>query len=200
MPGSLRSTRTLLLFSSLVRDLRHPLVLPADFLPGVAGYRPTLLRRFFSPGLGGFSSLLSMVCRVPCCRFHPGPRVNSRIGRFRLGLLPSAYGNAGSTLGESSFSRPQMRSHCCLRPGMTRNPPPSPPRRSCRRLRRFCFPSPPLPTTGALTSNPAVVPCRTCHLHGHTSLREPLDSYGSRCSAVSMTELPVGEECWLLGA
>src|SRR5262249_33915208 len=29
------------------------------------------------------------------------------------------------------------------------------------------------------------------------SVREPLDSYGSRCSAVSMTELPVGEECWI---
>src|SRR6516162_7770691 len=28
------------------------------------------------------------------------------------------------------------------------------------------------------------------------SVREPLDSYGSRCSAVSMTELPMGEECW----
>ena len=32
------------------------------------------------------------------------------------------------------------------------------------------------------------------------SVREPLDSYGSRCSAVSMTELPVGEECWIYSA
>ena len=32
------------------------------------------------------------------------------------------------------------------------------------------------------------------------SVREPLDSYGSRCSAVSMTELPVGEECWICSA
>src|SRR6516225_3826409 len=32
------------------------------------------------------------------------------------------------------------------------------------------------------------------------SVREPLDSYGSRCSAVSMTELPVGEECWIYAA
>src|SRR5215469_12573601 len=32
------------------------------------------------------------------------------------------------------------------------------------------------------------------------SVREPLDSYGSRCSAVSMTELPVGEECWIYPA
>src|SRR6201984_3425395 len=37
-------------------------------------------------------------------------------------------------------------------------------------------------------------------LTGHTSVREPLDSYGSRCSAVSMTELPVGEECWIYPA
>jgi hypothetical protein len=29
---------------------------------------------------------------------------------------------------------------------------------------------------------------------GHTTVREPLDSYGSRCSAVSMTQLPVSEE------
>jgi 3-oxoadipate enol-lactonase len=29
------------------------------------------------------------------------------------------------------------------------------------------------------------------------SVREPLGSYGSRCSAVSMAELPVGEECWI---
>src|ERR1700731_84660 len=29
------------------------------------------------------------------------------------------------------------------------------------------------------------------------SVREPLDSYGSRCSAVSMAELPVGKERWL---
>src|SRR5215467_5130142 len=32
------------------------------------------------------------------------------------------------------------------------------------------------------------------------SVREPLDSYGSRCSAVSMTEPPVGEECWIYSA
>jgi len=32
------------------------------------------------------------------------------------------------------------------------------------------------------------------------SVREPLDSYGSRCSAGSMTELPVGEECWIYPA
>jgi len=32
------------------------------------------------------------------------------------------------------------------------------------------------------------------------SVREPLGSYGSRCSAVSMTELPVGEECWIYPA
>jgi hypothetical protein len=32
------------------------------------------------------------------------------------------------------------------------------------------------------------------------SVREPVDSYGSRCSAVSMTELPVGEECWIYSA
>src|SRR5215469_12530192 len=32
------------------------------------------------------------------------------------------------------------------------------------------------------------------------SVREPLDSYGSRCSAVSMAELPVGEECWIYSA
>src|SRR6516164_1136873 len=32
------------------------------------------------------------------------------------------------------------------------------------------------------------------------SVREPLDSYGSRCSAVSMTELPMGEECWIYPA
>src|ERR1700741_3084740 len=35
---------------------------------------------------------------------------------------------------------------------------------------------------------------------GPRSVREPLDSYGSRCSAVSMTELPVGEECWICSA
>src|SRR6202011_338391 len=29
------------------------------------------------------------------------------------------------------------------------------------------------------------------------SVREPLDSYGSRCSAVSMAELPVGKERWI---
>jgi len=32
------------------------------------------------------------------------------------------------------------------------------------------------------------------------SVREPLGSYGSRWSAVSMTELPVGEECWIYSA
>ena len=32
------------------------------------------------------------------------------------------------------------------------------------------------------------------------SVREPLDSYGSRCSAVSMAELPVGKECWIYPA
>ena len=32
------------------------------------------------------------------------------------------------------------------------------------------------------------------------SVREPLDSYGSRCSAVSMAELPVSEECWIYSA
>src|SRR6476646_7012140 len=32
------------------------------------------------------------------------------------------------------------------------------------------------------------------------SVREPLDSYGSRCSAVSMTELPVGKERWIYSA
>src|SRR6266446_7955878 len=29
------------------------------------------------------------------------------------------------------------------------------------------------------------------------SVREPLDSYGSRCSAVSMAEPPVGKERWI---
>ncbi len=29
------------------------------------------------------------------------------------------------------------------------------------------------------------------------TVREPLGSYGSRCSAVSMTELPVGKERWI---
>src|SRR6516164_935373 len=32
------------------------------------------------------------------------------------------------------------------------------------------------------------------------SVREPLDSYGSRCSAVSMTERPVGKERWIYPA
>jgi hypothetical protein len=32
------------------------------------------------------------------------------------------------------------------------------------------------------------------------SVREPLDSYGSRCSAVSMAELPVGKERWICSA
>src|SRR5215470_5848379 len=32
------------------------------------------------------------------------------------------------------------------------------------------------------------------------SVREPLDSYGSRCSAGSMAELPVGEELWICSA
>src|SRR5947209_12760030 len=32
------------------------------------------------------------------------------------------------------------------------------------------------------------------------SVREPLDSYGSRCSAVSMAELPVGKERWVYAA
>ena len=32
------------------------------------------------------------------------------------------------------------------------------------------------------------------------SVREPLDSYGSRCSAVSMAELPVGKERWIYSA
>src|SRR4051812_17800046 len=32
------------------------------------------------------------------------------------------------------------------------------------------------------------------------SVREPLDSHGSRCSAVSMTQLPVGEERWVCAA
>src|SRR5436190_22079309 len=32
------------------------------------------------------------------------------------------------------------------------------------------------------------------------SVREPLDSYGSRCSAVSMAELPVSEEGWIYSA
>src|SRR6516165_6396667 len=32
------------------------------------------------------------------------------------------------------------------------------------------------------------------------SVREPLGSYGSRCSAVSVAELPVGEECWIYSA
>src|SRR5215467_1162077 len=29
------------------------------------------------------------------------------------------------------------------------------------------------------------------------TVREPLDSYGSRCSAVSMAQLPVSEEHWI---
>ena len=32
------------------------------------------------------------------------------------------------------------------------------------------------------------------------SVREPLNSYGSRCSAVSMAELPVGKEGWIYSA
>ena len=32
------------------------------------------------------------------------------------------------------------------------------------------------------------------------SVREPLDSYGSRCSAVSMAEPPVGKERWIYSA
>src|ERR1700738_377213 len=32
------------------------------------------------------------------------------------------------------------------------------------------------------------------------SVREPLDSYGSRCSAGSMAELPVGKERWICSA
>src|ERR1700756_432810 len=32
------------------------------------------------------------------------------------------------------------------------------------------------------------------------TVREPLDSHGSRCSAVSMTELPVSEERWICAA
>ena len=32
------------------------------------------------------------------------------------------------------------------------------------------------------------------------SVREPLDSYGSRCSAVSMAEPPVGKERWICSA
>jgi len=32
------------------------------------------------------------------------------------------------------------------------------------------------------------------------SVREPLDSYGSRCSAVSMAEPPVGKERWICPA
>src|ERR1700751_1434867 len=32
------------------------------------------------------------------------------------------------------------------------------------------------------------------------SVREPLDSYGSRCSAVSMAEPPVGKEHWICSA
>src|SRR5213079_826174 len=32
------------------------------------------------------------------------------------------------------------------------------------------------------------------------SVREPLDSHGSRCSAVSMTQLPVSEEHWICAA
>src|ERR1700757_2685427 len=36
--------------------------------------------------------------------------------------------------------------------------------------------------------------------HLRAPVRESLDSYGSRCSAGSMTELPVGEECWIYPA
>jgi hypothetical protein len=31
---------------------------------------------------------------------------------------------------------------------------------------------------------------------GHTTVHEPLDSHGSRCSAVAITELPMSEERW----
>src|SRR6516225_5334396 len=64
------------------------------------------------------------------------------------------------------------------------------------RVRPFCRPSPPLAAMPALVESPGGL----SPPGAPRSVREPLGSYGSRGSAVSMAELPMGEECWIYPA
>src|SRR5262245_39713218 len=136
----------------------------------------------FAPGRGGLLQLLGMSL-PPCCRFHPAEVKVPRRSDFGTPccLRPSV---AGSALGSTHF-RGHIHVHCRYGPVIRDLPTGD----LVDGLQGLGFPLPCHPNYGASDSLPRRVwlPLNTPAFTGHTTVREPLDSYGSRCSAVAMT-------------
>ena len=115
----------------------------------------------------------------------PSPQRASRVkaAAAHRAVARSASLDAVRTMGHPRPKQTQLLARC---PASARR---SPNRAHSRRLASAAGTAPYVEAAGEVS--PPGAP---------RSVREPLDSYGSRCAAVSMTELPVGEECWIYPA
>src|SRR5262249_37064522 len=148
----------------------------------------------FAPGRGGLLQLLGMSL-PPCCRFHPAEVKVPRRSDFRHPMLPSPF---GCGLGPRIHSLSSHIHVYCRYGPVIRDLPTGD---LVDGLQGLGFPPPCHPNYGASDSLSRRVwlPLNTPAFTGHTTVRDALNSYGSRCSAVchDIAASHVAERPWL---